>query len=86
MIYKVYVLYSEQFKRSYVGFSEDVSARLIKHNKGLVISTRKHKPWKLVYEEVCDDYGHAVKWEKYYKSSAGRRRLKGIFADLGINK
>ena len=33
-----------------------------------------------------ENYQDAVKKEKYYKSSAGRRKLKSIFDALEINK
>jgi len=39
--YFTYVLFSTNFRRTYVGQTEDVEERLEKHNKGLVKSTKK---------------------------------------------
>jgi putative endonuclease len=83
--YKIYILYSDQHKKTYVGFSEDISKRLEKHNAGKVTSTKNFRPWRIVFEEEVDDYKDARKRELYYKSAAGRRKIKAIFDDLGIN-
>ena len=84
-MWSVYVLYSKNFKKSYVGFSANVLELLVKHNSGRVTSTKKYRPWEVIYEEKCESELLARKREKYYKSSAGRRRLKKIFTDLGYN-
>ncbi len=51
-MYTVYLLYSPQFSKSYVGYTSDLTARLISHNilghKGW---TLKYRPWELVYTE-----------------------------------
>ena len=83
--YRIYILYSIAFKKTYVGFSEDPLERLQTHNSGAVSSTRKYKPWKIVFEEEVDGYKEARKRELYYKSGAGRRKIKSIFDSLGIN-
>lgn len=36
----------------YVGYTPDLRKRLEKHNKGYVTSTRKYKPWELMYYEA----------------------------------
>jgi len=83
--YKIYILFSETFKRTYVGFSEDPSKRLEAHNSGKVISTKKYMPWRIVYLEEFSDYNEVRKKEKYYKSGAGRRKIRVIFDELGLN-
>ena len=85
MIYKVYILLSENYRKTYVGFSEDTLKRLETHNGGQVLSTKKYRPWRIVFEEEVVSYEEARKRERYYKSGAGRRKIKAIFDDLGIN-
>jgi len=46
-MFYVYILYSEKCKRHYIGYSEDVYARLERHNQGLVIATRNCRPYLL---------------------------------------
>ena len=74
----VYVIKSEMDGRLYKGMSEDVSARLVIHNKGKVSSTKAYRPWKLVYSEPCKDSNEARVREKYLKSSKGRDFLKSL--------
>jgi putative endonuclease len=78
--FKVYVLSAINFKRSYVGCTSDIEKRLQYHNSGKVISTKKYKPWKLVYSEDFESKSEALAMEKYFKTAAGRRKLKVIFA------
>jgi putative endonuclease len=47
-LFCTYVLYSSEFNRFYIGQCEDISARLIFHNKGNVRSTKPFLPWTLV--------------------------------------
>jgi putative endonuclease len=54
--YKIYILFSETFKRTYVGFSEDPSKRLEAHNSGKVISTKKYMPLRIVYLEEFNPF------------------------------
>jgi len=85
MVWSVYILFSENFKRTYVGFTQNIETRLKYHNDGRVISTKKFRPWKLVFEEKHENYTDARKRELYYKSGAGRRKMKVIFDELRLN-
>lgn len=81
MVY-VYVLYSNDFERYYVGMSDNVEKRLKEHNKGLSKSTKPYVPWRLVHSKQFETRMEARTREKYLKSAAGRRwRKKNI--DLG---
>ncbi len=42
-------------------------------------------PWRIVFEEEIETYEEARKREKYYKSGAGRRKIKTIFDALEMN-
>ncbi len=72
----VYVLYSSESERFYVGMSSNVRRRLKQHNSGLVKSTKAFKPWEIQYTEKFDTRVEARKREKYLKSAAGRRWRK----------
>lgn len=69
-------MYSETFKRYYVGLTEDISKRIKQHNFGYVKFTKPYLPWKIVFKENCDNRVEARKREKYLKSVAGRRWRK----------
>lgn len=47
-IFFVYILYSEEHNRYYIGQTSDVTTRVKRHNSGLEKSTSPYKPWKLI--------------------------------------
>ncbi len=53
----------------YIGITQlEPEQRLIRHNRGDVQSTRKDKPWKLIYSEGFDTLQNARVREKQIKS------------------
>jgi len=75
----VYILLSGKTGRTYVGFAEDVQARLKRHNAGQVAATRHGRPWTLRHVEELPDYAAARHRERYLKSGAGRRWIASTF-------
>jgi putative endonuclease len=80
MKYWVYVLKSLDYDKTYVGFTKDLERRLNEHNSGKSMYTSNYKPWKIVYKEETVDRATARRKEKYFKSAAGRRKLKTILS------
>lgn len=60
-------------ERIYVGQTGDWEARLNAHNTGLVRSTRKDGPWRLVAKERCATQSEARWLEFQLKRSRGKR-------------
>jgi len=77
-MYFIYLLESEKSGVWYVGLSSDPQTRLMQHNQGKSKFTSGHIPWKLLYIEKAGDLKNARAMEKYYKSAAGKRKLKKI--------
>jgi putative endonuclease len=73
---KVYVIQSEKDGRLYVGMSENVEQRVRQHNKGMTVSTRFYKPWKLVFVEDYPNRIAARKREKFLKAGSGKEYIK----------
>jgi putative endonuclease len=76
--YNTYVLKSLVDHKHYTGLSSDVKKRLKMHNAGKVQSTKKRRPFILIYQEVAETLLDARKREKYFKSAAGKRFLKSL--------
>ena len=74
-MYCVYILYSEKCKRHYIGFSEDVDARLKRHNEGLVNATRKCRPYILKAFKRFDKEVDARKEEIRLKKAKSSKYL-----------
>jgi len=76
-MFTVYVLYSQRFDKTYVGFTSDIDKRLFAHNhpsnKGW---TKSFQPWKIIYTEAFETKAEAMIREKQLKSSRGREFIK----------
>jgi len=73
-----YALYSDSYKRLYIGHSNDLQRRFDQHNKGRVNSTKPYIPYRLIHFEELKSKSSAVKREKKLKSSTGRRFLRSF--------
>lgn len=56
----------------YVGFTEDLKARLKAHNAGESKHTSKYRPWALVSYHAFADKRRAQEFEYYLKSGSGK--------------
>lgn len=85
-MYYTYVLQSLKDKKWYTGFSNDLKRRFKDHNKGLVFTTTKRRPFVLIYYEACLNENDAKAREEYLKSGMGKRfiknRLKFYFNEI----
>jgi len=72
----VYILESHDSEHFYVGITDDLRARLAKHNAGEVTHTSKYKPWRLKIYIAFSDAKQAFEFEKYLKSASGRAFAK----------
>ncbi|MFH1670765.1 MAG: GIY-YIG nuclease family protein [Patescibacteria group bacterium] len=70
MWHYVYILENKQ-GRQYVGSTQDVKKRFIKHNHGEVPHTSKFKPWELKFVCSFPTKEQAMIFEKYLKSGSG---------------
>ena len=75
----VYILHSEagsEAKHFYVGRTEDLHARLKKHNAGEVPHTAKFRPWQIKTAIAFNEEQRAVEFEHYLKPASGRAFAK----------
>ena len=73
----VYILQSEQDAgHFYTGVTDDLRARLSKHNSGEVAHTAKYRPWRIKSYVAFSDEDRALAFEKYLKSGSGRAFAK----------
>jgi putative endonuclease len=77
-LYYIYILYSEQLQRYYVGSTEDVARRLQEHNAGKSKSTRAGSPWKLIHTESFATRSDAMERERKVKARGIGRYLVDI--------
>ncbi len=78
----LYILVSETKSRTYTGVTESIEKRLKEHNSGRVKSSRPYRPYKILCTQVSPTLIEAHQAERFYKSTAGRRRLKQMISTL----
>lgn len=77
----VYVLQSEKDESTYVGFTSDLDARLLRHNSGKTKSIKSKLPMKVVYYEAYLTKEQAITREQELKKNrfAKEQLFKRIF-------
>ncbi|MEK7573513.1 MAG: GIY-YIG nuclease family protein [Patescibacteria group bacterium] len=73
--YYVYILHKSSRNFIYIGYSEDLKARIKSHNSGEVKSTKAYLPLALIFYEAYPSMIDAKRREKYLKSNKGRTTL-----------
>jgi putative endonuclease len=77
-MYFVYILKSLKDSGYYMGQTKNLGARIKKHNKGLVKSTKPRIPFTLIKKEDFNTRGEARKRENYLKKLKGGNEFKKI--------
>jgi len=80
-MFTVYVLKSKTTGKIYVGYTQDLTKRLARHNKFLPTKKTSYTsknigPWGVVYKEDYQTREETITREKYLKSHHGRDWLK----------
>ena len=76
----VYVLVSEADEAiHYTGTTQELQARLTKHNQGSCAHTSKHRPWRIQTAIAFDSEAKARAFEKYLKTGSGREFARRHF-------
>ena len=75
----VYILYSESYHKTYVGYTNDLERRIWEHNHQPKKSfTSRFKPWIIIYSENFSTKKEAMEKEKWFKTTSGRRLKKQL--------
>ncbi len=76
--YSVYILYSKKIDRYYIGHTDNLEIRLLRHNSGFVRWTSHGTPWILVYSESHETRSSAVLKERKIKSRKNRAYIEEL--------
>ena len=72
----VYILFSDSIAKFYVGQTNNIEDRLIRHNSGFVKSTKLGLPWNLVRFFEVSTMSEAMLLEKKIKGRGVKRYLE----------
>ena len=77
-MYYVYIIKNKSKNWKYAGYCSDLKRRFTEHNAGKVKSTKKYKPFELIYYECFNNKKDAMIEEAFLKTGKGSERLKII--------
>jgi putative endonuclease len=80
MSYKLYILYSSDIDKYYVGQTSDLSERLKSHMDKMSPYTSIANDWRLVYTEEFEDRTSAIKREREIKKKKSRKYIEFLIA------
>ncbi len=80
-MFYVYILFNKSSDRYYIGQTNNLDSRILRHNQGYVKSTKHGKPWELVYFETHESRKESMNREAYKIS-----KVKDLFGktDKGV--
>ena len=78
MSYYLYILESLKDQTYYVGSTNNLKARVERHNQGRVNYTKPKRPWKLVYSEEHPDRSSAARRESDIKAHKRRAFIETL--------
>jgi putative endonuclease len=81
-MYYTYILKSSINNFIYVGSTEDIENRLIRHNSGKVKSTKAYKPWKLMESRNFSTRSDAMKEELFLKTGQQKELLRKKYVSM----
>ena len=87
MEFYVYILFSCQHNKSYVGMTSSLEQRLhlYNHSDNKLSYTAKFRPWVIAYYETFNTKSEALKREKLFKTGIGRECKVSILNDFISN-
>jgi putative endonuclease len=74
----VYILQNEKDASFYVGRTQDVDERLVRHNEGRERYTKLHCPWKVVHLKSYESRLEAVRREREIKKKKSRKYILSL--------
>jgi len=79
-MYCVYILFSKQINKFYIGQTINLDNRIIEHNKGIhdKAFTRRADDWNLYFKIECTSRQQSIKIEKYLKNMKNRMYFKNL--------
>ncbi|CAN5406638.1 hypothetical protein BH09BAC6_BH09BAC6_20200 [soil metagenome] len=81
-MFYAYFLKSEKSGSYYIGHTENIEARLQRHNSGKVKATKHKGPWILMSYETFETKGEANSRELYIKSMKSRVFIEKLINDF----
>ena len=83
MQYCVYIIYSPNLDRYYIGHTEDIVKRLGEHNSGMSTFTAKADDWIIKWKKAFESRNQALHEEKRIKNKKSRKYIEWLIIQNG---
>ena len=86
-MFYLYILYSPNYDKYYVGYTDNYLHRLAEHNTSdRKTFTKKYRPWQIAAVFSCgEDRGNAMRIEKFVKRQKSRALIKTMISGAKLN-
>jgi putative endonuclease len=81
MPFIVYIIYSSNKDKFYIGFTSDLEERIIRHNQKSKGFTGNTNDWKIFHTETYPTKSEALSREKQIKSWKSRIKIQELIAN-----
>ncbi|MCJ7739971.1 GIY-YIG nuclease family protein [Candidatus Microgenomates bacterium] len=82
-MFYTYIIKSKTTERYYIGSTQNLEERLIRHNSGLTKSIKNRGPFKLIYNERYNTRQEAYRRERQIKRYKGGNAFKQLLEKTG---
>jgi len=80
-MYYTYVLWSKEDHKFYIGYTADIERRINEHENGQSHTTSRLSSPALIFYEAFFSKEDAVRRERYFKTTQGKKALRLILRD-----
>ena len=82
-MYTVYIIYSPSLDRYYIGFTQDITDRLRRHNSKSKGFTNRANDWIIVHVESFNQKNEAMRREKEIKGWKSKKLIEKLIHEAG---
>ena len=82
MPYTVYILHSLAKDKFYIGYTSNLTERIVRHNQKSKGFTGSTNDWRLVYHEDFISQSEAIKRERQIKSWKSKIKIKELIQKI----
>jgi len=77
-MYSTYILISESTGKLYIGQTNNLNARISRHNSNRNFTTKNKGPWRLLFSKEFNTRSEAMLYEKKLKSIKNKEYLMSL--------
>ena len=79
-MFTVYIIYSANSDRFYVGYTSDLVKRIHEHNSGMNTSTANSHDWVVQFSRKFENRIQAVEFENFIKKKKSRKYIQWLIS------